>query len=68
MSAIIDGNVTTLIAAAVLGFMGSGPIKGFAMTLMISVIASLFTAVVVTRWLLKLICQLDIKSRWAYTR
>ena len=52
----------------VLMIFGTGSIKGFATTLLISVLASLFTAVVVTRWLLKLICRLDVKSRAAYTR
>ena len=66
--AVADSNVTTLIAAVVLMIFGTGSIKGFATTLLISVLASLFTAVVVTRWLLKLICRLDVKSRAAYTR
>ena len=66
--AVADSNITTLIAAAVLMLFGTGTIKGFATTLLISVLASLFTAVVVTRWLLKLICQLDIRSKRAYTR
>ena len=66
--AVADSNITTLIAAAVLMAFGTGTIKGFATTLMISVIASLFTAVLVTRWLLTLICRLDIKARWMYTR
>ena len=48
-SAIIDANVTTFIAGVVLYQYGSGPIKGFAVTLMIGIICSLFTAVVVTR-------------------
>ena len=66
--AVADSNITTLIAAVVLMIFGTGTIKGFATTLLISVLASLFTAVLVTRWLLKLICQLDIRSRSAYTR
>lgn len=66
--AVLDSNVTTLIAAVVLMIFGTGTIKGFATTLLISVLASLFTAVVVTRWLLNLICKLDIRSRGAYTR
>ena len=49
MSAIVDGNVTTLIAAAVLWFRGSGSVKGFAQTLAIGIIVSMFTALVVTR-------------------
>lgn len=49
MSAIVDGNVTTLIAAAVLWLKGSGTVKGFAQTLAIGIIVSMFTALVVTR-------------------
>lgn len=52
-SAIIDGNVTTLIAAAVLFFLGSGTVKGFATTLMIGIIVSMFTALVITRIIVK---------------
>ena len=53
LSAILDGNVTTLIAAAVLWFLGSGTIKGFAQTLALGIVISMFTALVVTRLLLK---------------
>ena len=49
LSAIIDSHVTTLIAAALLYQFGSGPIKGFAITLGIGIAASLFTAVELTR-------------------
>ena len=66
--AVADSNITTLIAAVVLMVFGTGTIKGFATTLLISVLASLFTAVVVTRWLLTLICRLDIRNQRAYTR
>ena len=52
LSAILDGNVTTLIAAAVLGVIGSGTVKGFAITLAIGVILSMFTALVITRILM----------------
>jgi SecD/SecF fusion protein len=48
-SAIVDANVTTFIAGVVLYTFGSGPIKGFALTLMIGILASMFTAIVVTR-------------------
>jgi SecD/SecF fusion protein len=48
-SAILDANVTTFIAGVVLYTFGSGPIKGFALTMMIGIVASMFTAVVVTR-------------------
>lgn len=49
LSSIIDGNVTTLIAAVVLYFLGSGVIKGFATTLAIGIIVSLFTALLITK-------------------
>lgn len=49
MSAIVDGNITTLIAAAVLGAMGTGSVKGFAMTLALGIVLSMFTALVVSR-------------------
>lgn len=52
LSAIVDGNVTTLIAAAVLYFRGSGTVKGFATTLAIGIILSMFTALFVTRFAL----------------
>ncbi|MBO5488719.1 MAG: protein translocase subunit SecD [Eubacterium sp.] len=53
LSAIIDGNVTTLIAALVLYLKGSGTVKGFAETLAIGIILSMFTALVVTKLLMK---------------
>ena len=57
LSAIIDGNVTTLIAAAVLYLRGSGTVKGFATTLAIGIVISLITALFVTRALLS--CFID---------
>ena len=51
MPAIIDANVTTVITAAFLFQFGTGPVKGFAVTLIISIVASLVTAVFVTRTL-----------------
>jgi preprotein translocase subunit SecD len=53
LKTIIDANVTTLIAAAVLFYFGSGPIRGFAVTLSIGIFASVFSAVIVTRALLQ---------------
>jgi len=53
--AIFDSNVTTLIAAAVLYYFGTGPIKGFAVTLSIGILVSMFTAITVTRYLLHLV-------------
>jgi preprotein translocase subunit SecD len=54
LSAILDGHVTTLISADVMSQFGTGPIKGFAVTLMVGVVVSVFTAVVVTRLLFDL--------------
>ncbi|WP_313409596.1 protein translocase subunit SecD [Aeromicrobium sp.] len=50
-SAIIDSNVTTILAAVLLFFLSAGPVKGFGVTLTIGVIASMFSALVVARWL-----------------
>ncbi len=49
MSAIIDANITTFITAAILFFLGSGPVKGFAVTLVVGLVTSVFTAIWVTR-------------------
>lgn len=49
---IIDANVTSFIAAAILFFLGSGPVKGFAVTLALGIITTVFTAVTFTRWLI----------------
>lgn len=51
---IIDANLTTLIAALVLFFLGSGPVRGFAVTLSVGVITTIFTAFTMTRWLVSL--------------
>lgn len=65
-AAILDSNVTTLIAAVVLGFMGTGTIVGFAMTLGIGVVVSMFTALTVTRLLLNAMANFGIRSPKAY--
>ena len=49
MSAIVDANITTIITAAILWFVGSGPVRGFATTLGIGIVTSVFTALFVTR-------------------
>ena len=66
LSAIVDGNITTLIAAVVLGLRGSGPVKGFAYTLGIGIVLSMFTALVVTRWLMNCFYALGAKSEKLY--
>ena len=61
-TAIFDSNATVIIAATVLYFFGTGSIKGFAITLGIGVIASMFTAITFTRWLLKLVIESGVKN------
>ena len=68
MSAILDGNITTLIAAVVLMGLGSGTVKGFAYTLMIGIVLSMFTALVVTRWILYALYGLGLKNEKYYGR
>lgn len=68
LSAIIDGNVTTLIAAAVLGIMGTGTIKGFAQTLALGIVVSMFTALVVTRQILNAFYAVGLQDEKFYGR
>lgn len=67
-SAIIDGNVTTFITAAILFYFGLGPVLGFATTLMIGILSSLFTGVLLTRiayeWMLKKNWKISIGTKW----
>ena len=65
-SAILDGNVTTLIAAAVLGIMGSGSIRGFALTLAIGILVSMFTALIITKWILNCCVVLGVENPKVY--
>ncbi len=62
MSAILDGNITTFIASLVLMGLGSGTVKGFAYTLMIGILVSMFTAMVVTRFVLYALHGLGLKE------
>ena len=68
LSAILDGNITTLIAAAVLWFKGSGTVKGFAQTLAIGIIASMFTALVITRLIVNAFYAVGLRSEKLYYR
>lgn len=68
LSAIIDGNVTTLIAAAVLYFMGTGTVKGFAQTLALGIAVSMFTALFVTRMILNAFYAVGLKDEKFYGR
>lgn len=62
LSAIVDGNVTTLIAAAVLAIKGSGTVKGFAYTLAIGIVLSMFTSLVVTRLIMNALYAIGFKD------
>ena len=68
MSAILDGNITTLIAAAVLWLRGSGPVRGFAQTLALGIVVSMFTALVVTRIIIFSFYGLGIRKKTVYGR
>ena len=66
LSAILDGNITTFIAAIVLYLMGSGTIKGFSITLMLGIGLSMFTALFVTKFLINVLYALGVQSEKAY--
>lgn len=66
LSAIIDGNVTTILAAIVLLVKGSGTVKGFAQTLLIGIIVSVITALFVTRFLMDAFYELGLRSEKLY--
>ncbi len=66
LSAIVDGNVTTLIAAAVLLWRGSGTVKGFAQTLALGIVLSMFTALVITRVALNGLYNMGFQSEKLY--
>ena len=68
LSAIIDGNVTTLIAALVLGIIGTGSIKGFAQTLALGIVVSMITALFVTKLILRSFYALGIRDEKWYGR
>jgi len=63
LSSIVDSNVTTMIAALVLYFFGSGSVKGFAITLMIGIVVSLFTALIVTKFLMNQALKAGLLSK-----
>ncbi|WP_394926006.1 protein translocase subunit SecD [uncultured Robinsoniella sp.] len=65
-SAIIDGNITTLIAAAVLGLMGTGSVQGFAQTLALGIVLSMFTALVISRLIINAFFTLGLKGEKLY--
>ncbi len=68
MSAILDGNITTLIAAGVLGGLGSGTVKGFAQTLALGIVVSMFTALVITRVIIYAFYAVGLRNETLYGR
>ena len=66
LSAVIDSNITTIIAALILMFLGTGTIKGFGTTLLIGVIVSMISAIFVTRFLLRRTLEMGVKNIWLY--
>ena len=68
LSSIIDSNVTTIIAAVVLMYFGTGSIKGFAITLLIGVVTAMLSSIFVTRFLLNKVTDLGVKNTKLYTR
>ncbi|EET62513.1 export membrane protein SecD [Marvinbryantia formatexigens DSM 14469] len=68
LSAILDGNITTLIAAAVLAWKGTGSIQGFAQTLALGIVLSMFTACVVSRLIMNAVYTLGVQDEKYYGR
>ncbi|MBO4213476.1 MAG: protein translocase subunit SecD [Lachnospiraceae bacterium] len=66
LSAVLDGNITTLIAAIVLGIFGSGTVKGFAYTFGIGIVVSMFTALVVVKFLMQALYALGLQDEKFY--
>lgn len=68
LSAILDGNITTLIAAFVLNLMGTGSVKGFAQTLALGIVLSMITALVISRLLVNAFYEIGFKDEKYYGR
>ena len=66
MPSILDSNVTTIIAGLVLYTMGTGSVKGFALTLVIGVTISIFTALTCTKFLLKLVVEMGLLNKTSH--
>ena len=64
--AIIDANITTMIAAAVLYYLGTGTVQGFAVTLAIGTLVSMFTAIIITKFLLRQMVNLNLRNPKLY--
>ena len=68
LSAIMDGNITTLIAAAILAYKGTGSVQGFAQTLALGIALSMFTALIISRLIMYAIYELGIRDEKFYGR
>ncbi len=66
LSAVIDSNITTIISAVILYFLGTGTIKGFGITLFIGIILSMLSAIFITKFLIKQIIGMNVKNPWFY--
>lgn len=66
LTAVIDSNITTIIAAVILWWLGTGTIKGFGITLFIGIVVSMLSAIFVTKFLLKQMIGMNIKNTWFY--
>jgi protein-export membrane protein SecD len=66
LSAVVDSNITTIISALILMWLGTGTIKGFGTTLLIGVIVSMISAIFVTKFLLKQMVGMDVRNLWLY--
>ena len=66
LSAVVDSNITTIISALILWFLGTGTIKGFGITLFIGIVVSMLSAIFVTKFLLKQMIGMNVKNTWFY--
>ncbi len=66
MSSILDSNITTIIAGLVLYFVGTGSVKGFATTLLIGIVLSMFSSIVITKFIIKLFYNIGLRSKKSY--
>ena len=66
MSSILDSNITTIIAGLVLYFIGTGGVKGFATTLLIGIVLSMFSSIVITKYMINLVYNMGLRSKKSY--
>lgn len=66
MNSILDSNITTIIAGLVLYFVGTGGVKGFATTLLIGIVLSMFSSIVITKFIIKLAYNMGLRSKKSY--